>query len=58
MKTNILNNYGFQLSYMHIHQVMDYSKRLEKPNDNNNHNHDIKNGFDFVIHGDVCINKP
>jgi hypothetical protein len=43
---------------MYIRQVSENPKYLEKPNDNNNHNHNVENGFDFVIHGDVCIDKP
>jgi hypothetical protein len=43
---------------MYTHQVTDNPKYLEKPDDNNNHNHNIEDGFDFVIHGNVCIDKP
>ena len=43
---------------MYILQVIENSKYLEKPNDNNNHNHNIENGFDLVINGDISIDKP
>jgi len=37
---------------------MEKPKYLEKPNNNCNYNHNIEDGFDFSIHGDVCIDKP
>jgi hypothetical protein len=37
---------------------MEYPEYPEKPDDNNNHDHYIENGFDFVIHGDVGVDKP
>lgn len=43
---------------MYIRQVRENPEYLEKPDDNNNHNHNIEDGFDFVIHGDVSIDKP
>jgi hypothetical protein len=43
---------------MYILQVIEKSKYLEKPNDNNNHNHNVEDIFDFAIHGDVRIDKP
>lgn len=44
--------------YMYIHQVGENPKYLEKPNDKNNHNHNIENWFDVVVHGDKCIDDP
>ena len=43
---------------MHILQVMKKPKCLEKPNDNNNHNHNVEDLFDLSVHGDVGIYKP
>ena len=43
---------------MYTHQVTDNPKYLEKPNDNNNHNHHIEYAFDLAIHWDVGIHKP
>jgi len=43
---------------MNIRQVSEKSKYLEKPYDNNNHNNNVDDSFDFDIHGDVRINKP
>jgi len=43
---------------MHIRDIMDNPKYLEKPNNNNNYNHNVEYGFDFSIHGDVRIDKP
>jgi hypothetical protein len=43
---------------MYILQVIENPKYLKKPDDQNNHNHYIEDGFDFSIHGDIIINKP
>ena len=43
---------------MYIHQVTENPEHLEKPDNNNNDNHDIEDCFDFSIHGDVCVYKP
>jgi len=40
------------------HQVTEKSKYLEQPDDENNHNNNVKDGFDFAIHGDVSIDQP
>ena len=37
---------------------MNDPKCFEKPNDHTNHDHNIKNGFDFVIHWNIRIDKP
>jgi hypothetical protein len=37
---------------------MEKPKCLEKPDDQNDHNHNVEDPFDFAIHGDVCIDKP
>jgi len=43
---------------MYILQVAENPKYLEKPDNNNNHNNNIENVFDSMIHGDVIIDKP
>jgi hypothetical protein len=43
---------------MDIRQVGENPEYLEKPDDDHNHDHHIENGFDFVIHGDISIDKP
>ena len=43
---------------MIMHQVSNNAKYFKEPNDNNYHNHNIEDGFDFMIHGDVGIDKP
>jgi hypothetical protein len=44
--------------YVDIRQVSENPEYLEKPNDYDNHDHNIENGFDFVIHGNVGIDQP
>jgi hypothetical protein len=43
---------------MYIRQVVENPEDLKKPNDNENHHHDIENGFNLVVHGNVSIDKP
>ena len=43
---------------MYISKVAEKPKYLEKPNDQRNHNHKIEDLFDFMIHGDECIDNP
>jgi hypothetical protein len=43
---------------MDIRQVSENPEYLEKPDDYDNHDYNIENGFDFVIHGDISINQP
>ena len=43
---------------MDISQVGKDPEYLEEPDDDNNHDYYIENGFDFVIHGDVGVDKP
>jgi hypothetical protein len=43
---------------MNIRQVTEKSKYLKKPDDNNDHNHNVDDPFDFAIHGDVRIDEP
>jgi len=43
---------------MYIRQEVENPKYLEKPDDDHNHNHNIEDGFDLVIHGDVPVDKP
>jgi hypothetical protein len=52
------NNFAILFSNVQILQVMKKSKYLEKPNDNNYHNHNVEDPFDLTIHGDECIHKP
>jgi predicted glycosyltransferase len=44
--------------YMILHQVSDNPKYFEKPDDYNDYDHNIKDGFDFMIHGDISVYKP
>jgi len=43
---------------MNMHQIAENPKYLEKPKDNYNHNDNVQDSFDFVIHGDIPIDKP
>jgi hypothetical protein len=43
---------------MYIRQVSENPKYLEKPNDYDNHDHNIEDGFDFGIHGNIIIDQP
>ena len=43
---------------MNVCQVSDQPENLEKPDDNNDHNHNVDDPSDFVIHWDVRIHKP
>ena len=43
---------------LNICQVAKKSKYFENPYDCNNDNHNIEEVFDFVIHGNVCIDSP
>jgi len=43
---------------MDIHQVAKKAKDLEKPNNKGNHYHNVEDSFDFVVHGNECIDNP
>ena len=42
----------------HIIQRTPKTKYSEKPNDDNDNNYHIENGFDSAFHRDVVIDKP
>jgi hypothetical protein len=44
--------------YVDIRQVSENPEYLEKPDNYNNHDHNVEDGFDFVIHRDVSVDKP
>jgi hypothetical protein len=43
---------------MYIRHVSEKPKYLEQPYDQYNYNHNVENLFDFVVHGDECIDDP
>jgi hypothetical protein len=43
---------------MNIGQIAKKPENLKKPYNSNNYNYDIEDVFNFVIHGDVCIDSP
>jgi hypothetical protein len=43
---------------MDIRQVTEKSEYLQQPDDNNNYNNNVDDRFDFMVHGDVCIDQP
>ena len=43
---------------MNVCQVSDKPEYLEKPDDNNDHHHDVDDPSDFVIHGDIGVDQP
>ena len=44
--------------YMYIHQVVEKSKYFEKPNNYNNHDHNVKYFFNCGVHRNIGIDKP
>jgi hypothetical protein len=47
-----------KILYIIVHQVSYNPEYFKEPNDNYNHNHNIEDGFDFMIHRDVGVDKP
>ena len=43
---------------MYILEEIENPEYLEEPNNDNNHNYDIENVFDFMVHRDIIIDKP
>jgi hypothetical protein len=43
---------------MYIREVGENSEYLKEPDNNSNHNHNIKNILDFAVHRNVIIDKP
>jgi hypothetical protein len=54
----ILFKFTMSVLNLHIHQIAENPKYLEKPDNKSNHNHKIEDIFDFVIHGDERVDKP
>jgi len=44
--------------YVNIHQVAKKPKDFQKPNNDNNHNHNIQDIFYLMIHGNIRIDNP
>ena len=51
------NHFRFGLC-MGIHQIPEKTKYFKKPYNGDNHNNNVENVFDFVIHRDICIDSP
>jgi hypothetical protein len=67
MKTSLLYNHWIhecgalpwnKLLYIYATKRVEHPKYFEEPNNYSNYNHYIKNGFNFMIHRDIIINKP
>jgi hypothetical protein len=43
---------------MDIRKIGKKPEYLKKPDDNNDHNHNVDDPFDFHIHRDVGVDKP
>jgi hypothetical protein len=39
-------------------KISEQAENLEKPDNKNNHNHNVEDVFDLAIHRDVRIHKP
>jgi hypothetical protein len=48
----------WDLSHVNVRQVGEKSENLKKPDDNNNHDNNVNDCLDFVVHGDVGIDQP
>lgn len=57
-KADLLNYPGKHSLNMNSHQVAEEPKDFKKPDDNNNHDHNVEDFFYGSIHGDHCIDKP
>jgi hypothetical protein len=44
--------------YMDAHQVSEQPEDFKEPDNDNNHNDNIEDGFNFSIHGNVGVDKP
>ena len=53
-----MNNSDIHFLNMYILEETENPEYLEEPNNYNNHNNDVENVFDFVIHRDIIIDKP
>jgi len=43
---------------MNVHKIAEHPEYFEKPDNNDNYDNNIQYGFNFMIHGDICIDKP
>jgi hypothetical protein len=43
---------------MNVRKVSENPEYLEKPYNYSDHYHNVEDGFDLVIHGDVSVYKP
>jgi len=43
---------------MSTHQIPEKTEYFEKPYNGDNDHNNVENVFDFVIHGDVCVDCP
>jgi hypothetical protein len=46
------------LLYVDIRKVGKKPENLKKPDDNNDHNNNVDDPFDFPVHRDVGVDKP
>jgi hypothetical protein len=45
-------------SDVYIRQVGENPEHFEKPDDHNNDDDDVQDGFNLAVHGDVCVDQP
>lgn len=43
---------------MNVCNIAYQPEDFEKPDNNDDHDHDIQDGFDLMIHGNVGVDKP
>jgi hypothetical protein len=43
---------------VYVLQIGQYPEQLQKPAYDNDHYHDIQDGFDFMIHWNVTVDQP
>ena len=43
---------------MYVFEITENPKYFEKPDYNNNHNNNVEDVFDFMVHRDIIIDKP
>ena len=43
---------------MYILKINEYPEYFQEPYNYNNHNNNVKDVFNFMVHRDIIINKP
>jgi hypothetical protein len=44
--------------HVNVGDVGEQPEYFQKPDNDDDYNHDIQDGFDLMIHGNVCVDKP